>query len=222
MPRGRPKGIPKTGGRKKGTKNLPPPIVVTPEELAKDRALAIVAPAELKTPKAVMLSAMMKFDRLSDMMLTEASRMGDGEGRAETIAAAHRFTIAAVQCAEKVAPYIHARLIAMESREGAEERVPYVIRAPAVMADSSAWQAAVGAAVVDMEASQAVQAPLAGPAASAAPVASSAPAALVLGPDAKSGRITVMPAGPRVVQPAGTEEWLAEVDRERRRRANGG
>ena len=119
-----------------------------------------------------MLSAMMKFDRLSDMMLTEASRMGDGEGRAETIAAAHRFTIAAVQCAEKVAPYIHARLIAMKAREGAEERVPYVIRAPAVMADSSAWQAAVGAAVVDMEASQAVQAPLAGPAASAALVAS--------------------------------------------------
>jgi hypothetical protein len=198
----------KTGGRKKGiSRNKPKPIKLAPTD--ENRQLALMASTmAVRTPKAVMLDAMLFFDGMARKYQADQ----DHEKAAKSM-------VLAVQVAEKVAPYIHARLIAMESREGAEERVPYVIRAPAVMADSSAWQAAVGAAVVDMEASQAVQAPLAGPVASAAPAASSAPAALpvVLGPDAKSGRITVMPAGPRVVQPAGTEEWLAEVDRERRR-----
>ena len=47
--------------------------------------------------------------------------------------------IAAVQCAEKVAPYIHARLLAVESRgDMTEDKAPFVIRAPMVMDDSSA------------------------------------------------------------------------------------
>jgi hypothetical protein len=58
----------------------------------------------------------------------------------------HKFTIAAVQCAEKVAPYIHARLLAVESRRDmTQDKAPYVVRVPAVLADSTAWQTAVGA-----------------------------------------------------------------------------
>lgn len=100
---------------------------------------------------------------------------------------------------------------------------PFVIRAPNVMADSSVWQAAVGSAILDMEV---VQASSAGPVALPHPASAqsqprepeSAPAAapVVLTTDGK-GSITVMPAGPRVVQPAGSEEWLAAVQAERRK-----
>jgi hypothetical protein len=35
--------------------------------------------------------------------------------------------------------------------------------------------------------------------------------------DAKTGRITAMPAAPKPAQPSGTEEWLAAVQAERRK-----
>jgi hypothetical protein len=68
----------------------------------------------------------------------------------------HKFTIAAVQCAEKVAPYVHARLLAVESRgDMTQDKAPYVVRVPAVLADSTAWQAAVGPALGEAAASTA-------------------------------------------------------------------
>jgi hypothetical protein len=205
-------GHKKAGGRKKGAKNLPPPVILSPDEAAMSRAMAIVAPSEVRTPKAVMLDAMMFFDRLAR-----------ASAEVKDYAMAAKYMANAVQCADRVAPYIHARLIAMESREGASERVPYVVRAPAVMADSASWQAAVGAAVLEIEAAQVPsggQPAVSGvsPASTAAnrpiePV--SAPVALVA--DQKTGRVTVMPPGPRVVQPAGTVEWLDRVAAEKRR-----
>jgi hypothetical protein len=103
---------------------------------------------------------------------------------------------------------------------------PFVLRAPMVLEDSMAWQAAVGAAVIDMEASPAAS----GGRPEVLPVAlphpaqpqPSAPGALpvALTPDQKTGRITVMPPGPRVVQPAGSAEWLDSVAAQRK--ATGG
>ena len=87
---------------------------------------------------------------------------------------AAKYMAAAVKVAEKVAPYIHARLMAIESRgDNVDQRAPFVIRAPAVMADSSTWQAAVGSAVIEMEA-----------AGNGSPVRQSDVAATPPGPDA--------------------------------------
>jgi len=211
----------KTGGKVKGAKNKPKPIILEPTD--ENRALVLMAPtADIKTPKAVMLSKMMMFDRLSDMTMAQAERM-TGVDKAEAIMASYKFALAAVSCAKEAAPYVHARLIAMESREGAAERVPYVVRAPAVMADSASWQAAVGAAVLEIEAAQV---PSGGqPAVSGVSTTSTAvarpiepvPAPVALVADQKTGRVTVMPPGPRVVQPAGTAEWLERVAAEKRR-----
>ena len=121
-----------------------------------------------------------------------------------------KYSVAAVQCAEKAAPYTHAKLLSIESRTE-EKAAPFVVRAPAVMADSSAWQAAVGAAVVDMEAGQSpgngVPVRQTGEVTLPHPVQTNAPAtAVALMNDPKTNRITVMPPGPwRVVQPSGTE-----------------
>lgn len=219
----------KTGGRITGvSKNKPKPIILEPTP--QNRALAIMAGTapEIRTPKAVMLSAMLKFERMSDVLMAKAERMTKAKATPDRIAKmvtdAHKFTVAAVQCAEKVAPYIHARLLAIESRgDMTEDKAPYVVRVPSVLADSATWQTAVGAALLDAEAAQASSA---GPAALPHPASAqsqprepeSAPAAapVVLTTDGK-GSITVMPAGPRVVQPAGSEEWLAAVQAERRK-----
>jgi hypothetical protein len=54
----------------------------------------------------------------------------------------HKFIVAAVECATKVAPYIHARLLAVESRgDMTEDKAPFVLRAPLVMPSSEEWQA---------------------------------------------------------------------------------
>jgi hypothetical protein len=216
----RPKGLPKTGGRKKGQGNKPKAIVLPDTD--ESRALIALAPtAEIRTPKAVMLSAMMKFERMSDVLMAKAERMtGDKfpyEDIKQIVAEAHKFTFAAVKCASEAAPYVHAKLLSIESRTE-EKAAPFVVRAPAVMADSSAWQAAVGAAVIDMEAAQSpgnevpVRQTESGatlPAQTEQQAPQTAPVALMN--DAKTNRITVMPPGPRVVQPSGTEQWLASI-----------
>jgi hypothetical protein len=129
-----------------------------------------------------------------------------------------------VQCAEKVAPYIHARLLAVESRgDMTQDKAPYVVRVPMVLADSTAWQAAVGAALGEAVASTAPSG--AQPAASADPRPSPAPVPdpasvakpLPLVADQKTGRIrTIMPARPVVVKPTGTQEWLESVASQRK------
>lgn len=205
MPAGKPVGLPKSGGRSKGTPNKVKPIILAPTDA--NRALALMAPtAEVRTPKAVMLDAMLFFDQ----MAREYHKDGQPGLAAKSM-------IAAVQCAEKVAPYIHARLIAMESRDDALDRPAFVIRAPAVMTNSAAWQEAVGVAVMDMEASQAPsggQGKVLAAAAVQSPSESQpvpASTAVALAADPKTNRITVMPPGPRTVQPSGTQEWLDSV-----------
>jgi hypothetical protein len=214
MPAGKPVGLPKSGGRSKGTPNKVKPITLDPTD--ENRALALMAPtAKVRTPKSVMLSAMVHFEELALGLIGQAKlKMSeDPELAADLGTQGHKYMVAAVQCAEKVAPYIHARLIAMESGERAADRPAFVIRAPAVMVDSSAWQTAVGAAVVDMEAS----APRAEASAVSAPQPQSdpppAPASLpmVLTTDPKTSRITVMPPEARTVQPSGTAEWLDSI-----------
>jgi hypothetical protein len=128
-----------------------------------------------------------------------------------------KYLQAAVAVADRVAPYIHARLLSVESRTE-EKAAPFVVRAPAVMADSSAWQDAIGAAVIDMEAAQSpgnevpVRQTESGatlPAQAAQQAPQTAPVALMNDP--KTNRITVMPPGPRVVQPNGTQAWLDSI-----------
>jgi hypothetical protein len=92
---------------------------------------------------------------------------------------------------------------------------PFVIRAPAVMADSSTWQAAVGSAVIEMEAagngSPVRQSDVAATLPAAQPPNAPATAPVVLRADQANGRVTIMPPGPRVVQPSGTQEWLDSI-----------
>lgn len=197
-------GRSKTGGKVKGTKNKPKPIILEPTD--ENRALALMAPtAEIRTPRAVMMDAMIMLDGLAKKHF-EIQDYGP----------ALKYLQAAVVVAEKVAPYTHAKLLSIESRTE-EKAAPFVVRAPAVMADSSAWQAAVGAAVIDMEAAQS---PSAGrtevsahPAQQQATEPQNAPVAtaVALMNDPKTNRITVMPPGPRVVQPNGTQAWLDSI-----------
>jgi hypothetical protein len=95
---------------------------------------------------------------------------------------------------------------------------PFVIRAPAVMANSSEWQLAVGASVIEMEASQPPSGGraevLAHPAQPDAAQPPNAPAAspVALRADQSTGRVTIMPPGaPRAIQPSGTQEWLDSI-----------
>src|SRR5277367_5596855 len=134
----------KTGGRIRGVSiNKPKPIILAPTD--ENRQLALMAPTlakEVRTPKFVMLSAMMRFDDLSKELMAKAKRMAKSSRPLaeirEVMAESYRFTIAAVQCAEKAAPFIHPRLLAVESRgDMREDQVPFVLRAPAVVKDSA-------------------------------------------------------------------------------------
>ena len=220
------KGL-KTGGRKKGSLNKPKPVEVAPNpvDLARDeaaRAMQIILPnTTVRTPKAVILDAMMHFEELAIGLINQAKAKleTDPEGATVLGMQGQKFLIAAVECATKAAPYVHARLLSVESRgDMTEDKAPFVIRAPSVMDDSSAWQAAVGASLLDLEAQGGRTEALAHPAQAQVPVKEALPAPLpvVLGPDPKTSRITAMPAGPRVVQPAGTQEWLDRVAQERK------
>lgn len=117
------------------------------------------------------------------------------------------------------------RAIAVLEGTGGVGRAPFVVRVPIVMADSTAWQAAVGAAIIEGEvvqtASGGIVEALPHPAAPqpTEPEAPPVPAPVALAADPKTGRITAMPPGPRVVQPSGTTEWLAAVTAERRKAA---
>jgi hypothetical protein len=115
------------------------------------------------------------------------------------------------------------RAIAVMEGTGGVGKAPYVVRVPSVMADSTAWQAAVGSAVLDMEPVQtatggrteALPHPAIPQPVAPEPLPVPAPVALVA--DQKTGRITMMPPGPKVVQPEGTEAWLQAVTAERRK-----
>jgi hypothetical protein len=217
----------KTGGRVRGiSKNKPKPIILEPTP--ENRALQLLAESapEVRTPKAVMLGAMRHFEDLALGLIDQAKLKLATDPEAATALGiqGQKFMIAAVQCADRVAPYIHARLLAIESRgDMTADKAPYVVRVPSVMADSTAWQAAVGAAVIDMEPAQiatggrteALSHPAMPQPVTPEPPPPPAPVALVA--DQKTGRITIMPPGPKVVQPAGTDEWLQKVTAERRK-----
>lgn len=224
-----------TGGRKKGSKNKPK-VEILPKETAKaivaETARAVVlTSAPVRTPKAVMLDAMIRFESLGMEFLARAERLAQRNAGLDRVTAeameGHKFIVAAVECATKVAPYIHARLLAVESRgDMTEDKAPYVVRVPAVLADSSAWQTAVGALADQM----AAQSPSGGrPEALPHPAQSQpeaeppapAPTAVPLAMEPKTGRITAMPPrGSVAIKPAGSEEWLAQVT-EQRRKASG-
>jgi hypothetical protein len=214
-------GCVKTGGRGKGVPNKPKPIKLsdTPE----NRQLVLMAPTlakEIKTPKSIMLAAMMRFDDMSRELMAKAQRMAKGNRPLEeirsTLEEAYRFTLAAVKCASDAAPYIHARLLAVESR-GVDnvDSVPYVLRSPMVMPNSAQWQEAVQELLRDREATEAMEhlresnAPRASGSGLEAMSHPASPTPLKADPT--TSRITVMPPGPRTVQPSGTEEWLASI-----------
>jgi hypothetical protein len=199
----RPKGLPKTGGRGKNVPNKPPMLKLPDTE--ENRALVLAAPTTpVLTPKAVMAEAMKRY-----------YDMAHGFQRDNNQAEENKAWGACVAVAKELAPFVHARYLAVESRSE-EKAAPFVVRAPAVMADSSAWQAAVGAAVIDMEAQNSPvvrsnEVPATPPAQTEQQAPQTAPVALMNDP--KTNRITVMPPGPRVVQPSGTEQWLASIQK---------
>lgn len=225
----------KTGGRIKGVSKNKERIVVpevlppeTAESMIAETARAMVlASSPIRTPKAVILDAMMRFEALGLGFLKTAERLQKRNAGVAKIAEAahegHKFIVAAVECATKAAPYVHARLLAIESRgDMTEDKAPYVVRVPMVMSDSTAWQAAVGAAVIEGEAFRTPSGPdtatLAHPG-RPQPIAKPEPpppAPVALAADQKTGRITMMPPGPRVVQPSGTQEWLDAVAQQRK------
>lgn len=219
----------KTGGRTKGTPNKPKAEILPPGEAisqAEEARLASVTTGP-RTPKAVMLDAMLRFEGIGLGFLAKAEKMmktrATTDKVAETAREGHKFIVAAVECATKVAPYIHARLLAVEARgDMTEDRAPFVVRVPAVMSDSAAWQQAVGAMVVEQMASQppghASPETLRHPALPqpAEPTPPPAPAPVVLTADQKGKISTAMPPGPRVAQPVGSQEWLESVNATRK------
>lgn len=231
----RPKGLPKTGGKVKGSKNRPKVEVLPPEtakSIVDETARAVVlTSAPVRTPKAVMLEAMTRFENLGLGLLMKAERLTKRNAKLETIAETaregHKYIVAAVECATKVAPYIHARLLAVEARgDTTEDRAPFVVRVPAVAVNSSEWQMAVGVALLAQAADEAPQsppghrpeaAPHPGLPRPPEPTPPPAPAPAVLAADPKSGRITMMPAVAAPAKPAGTDEWLAQVTADRRK-----
>lgn len=233
----RPRGLPKTGGRKPGSRNkerIVIPEVLPPETaesmMAETARAMVLASSPIRTPKAVMLDAMMRFEALGMGFLKSAERLQKRNAEVRRVAEAanegHKFIVAAVECATKVAPFIHARLLAVESRgDMTQDKVPYVVRVPAVLENSAAWQAAVGMAVLETEVLQAPSGAAGGTLAHpglpqpTAPEPAPVPSLVALVADQKTGRITAMPAGPKIVQPAGSAEWLAAVTAERRKAA---
>jgi hypothetical protein len=222
----------KTGGRQKGTKNKPRPVFVEPSAMEKiGQALTVLAPTmEVRTPKAVMLDAMQFFDSMAWQYHAE-----------KQFEKAAKFMATAVQIADKVAPYIHARLLAVESRGDMTRDQPlFVLRAPSVVEDSVKWQAMVSEQSEVRDKAEAIREAVLerwpvvhqpqvennAPRASGGDLAAmphpampnglaetEVPAAMPtpLRADQETGRITVMPPGPRVVQPLGSEEWLASI-----------
>jgi len=194
----------KTGGRIAGvSKNKPKPIKL--QDTEENRALVILSgTTEVRSPRAVMMDAMLMLDGMAKKHF-----------EIKDYTPALKYLQAAVMVADRLAPYCHARLLSIESRSE-DKAAPFVVRAPAVMSDSSEWQAAVGAAVLDMEA---VQAPVARQnEVAATQLTESQPNApqtvpVVLTADPKTSRITVMPPGPRIVQPSGTQEWLDSIQK---------
>lgn len=227
----------KTGGRKKGSKNkatVVRPEVLPPETaesvLAETARAVVLTTAPVRTPKAVMLDAMIRFENLGLGFLTRAERLMKRGATVDKVQAeameGHKFIVAAVECAMKAAPYVHARLLAVESRgDMTQDEAPFVIRVPTVLGDSTVWQAAVGSEILDIEAAQAASRPrpeVSTPSpATDSPARPDAPATTpaVLTIDQKTSQITAMPPGPKVVKPSGTEEWLAGVMAERRKAA---
>jgi hypothetical protein len=201
----------KTGGRVRGiSKNKPKPLIL--DDTPENRALVIAAPtANVLTPKTAMMAAMQYYYDMAQDMMRAQSQDGTNKAWGSCLAVA-----------KELAPYIHSRLLAVESRTE-NQQSPYVVRVPSVMADSTAWQAAVGAVVVEMEPAQAATngptEALPHPAISqpAEPLPPPVPAPVALVADQATGRITMMPPGPKVVQPEGSSEWLQAVTAERRK-----
>jgi hypothetical protein len=222
----------KTGGRTKGTPNKPRPITLAPTE-ANRELLAKVA--VMKTPKHVMLEAMVRFENIGASLLANAKQLAETNAGASALEIArlttegHKYIIAAVECAKAAAPYVHARLLAIESRgDMAQDEAPIVIRAPAVHQDSEAWAVAVRAEANEREAvhvangGQLAALPDRGPSAPPTPNCAQVAKPVALVADQKSDRIsTRMPAGPIVLKPNGTQEWLESVAADQRRRASG-
>ena len=168
--------------------------------------------AVMRTPKAVMLDAMLRFERIGLSLLAEAERLAETKASASQIALlateGHKFMIAAVQCAEKVAPYCVRGCSRSKSRGRHDrDKAPYVIRAPMVMDDSTTWQAAV-------ERREAKQWH---PRRRAEPRQRLCRTLCLRDRSERAGSTTIMPARPVVVKPTGTQEWLESVASQRKR-----
>ena len=90
-----------------------------------------------------------------------------------------------MQCAEKVAPYIHAKLIAVEQK-GSDDAVPFVVRLPPVIQRSEDWQAAATVAIIE---EAAPTQPSGTPASTTLPEASEVPSAAWLEEVARNRKI---------------------------------
>src|ERR1700678_2418688 len=104
----------KTGGKVKGvSKHGPKPIKLP--DTAENRQLVLMAPtAEIRTPKAVMLDAMIFLDRMARDSFEK-----------QDYVPALKYMQASVQVAERVAPYVHARLLIAVQGEAAADKPAY-------------------------------------------------------------------------------------------------
>jgi hypothetical protein len=216
---GRRPGTPKTGGKIKGvSKNKPKPLIL--DDTPENRALVLAAPTtKVLTPKIAMMAALQYYyDLAQDMM------------RAQNQEGTNKAWSACLAVAKELAPFIHARLLAVESRgDFTDAQVPFVLRSPFVVENSAEWQAMASqqAAVLDKadreavlehlryrEATSGLTLPISGKSSlrEQPPEAMPHPATPTpLRADQATSRITVMPPGPRVVQPSGTAEWLESI-----------
>lgn len=177
----------------------------TPE----NRVVALMT--EPRLPKAVMLDAMRNFENLAQGLMAQAHEtMATDPGIGiELGMQGMKFLMAAVNCAEKVAPYIHAKLISIDDRREGDGKASFVVRAPMVIENSEDWELAaqslakhepvtIGPAVV----SHAVK---------PAPAPEQKSQAAKPAPAPPQPRGAPMPAGPKTVKALGTDEWLAKA-----------
>jgi hypothetical protein len=205
----------KTGGRKKGSKNKPKPRALTVQESENVRLGEILQPVRTGplTPKALMLEKMQHFDDCARAIMDSVPQLIAQGHKPEKLvgllAESRNYNMAAIQCADRVAPYVHGKIASVDENKDPEAK-PFVVRAPDVIQDSTKWE---------RQSSQFSLFEHPAPMASASPAAASGPsieeapvnAAHVQDMPAHGSPSTQMPLGPRNVAPSGSQAWLEQV-----------
>ena len=105
------------------------------------------------TPKEAMAKGMAYFERKAQELLNMVEKArADGIPISETgpeMKLIKEYQEAMIDCAAKLAPYIHPRLAAVEVRT--EQVQPFVVRVPAIDSTSQTWADRVAGKIIDAE-----------------------------------------------------------------------